>query len=183
MERSSSDGAIPDNSRLEITLCLLTGGRVGDEMQCFRLPTYTIYRILHETVEVWQTSLSFSFIPTNEEDLRALADGFKYSRRFVNPLHGCVEAIDGIEITIQWSPNCNFPKEFFYEEEISTLQVILDWDSEYRTMCFYAKCTGPTHDSVAYNGSYTGELLGGICCSEMFRWPGTKPLYVRTLFY
>ena len=98
MASRCSGGAISPKVRLGINIRLLSGRILSDQVLIYKVAPSTIYSIFKEVVSVVNESLEFPSIPTDEEGLKKLAAGFKFSRRIPNPFNGCVAAIDVIAV-------------------------------------------------------------------------------------
>ena len=114
----SSGGVVESNVRLVITLRLFAGGSYHDQMMCWGVVWYCIFEIFLETLAAVMFEVKMSGIPLDDQDaLKELAHGFKYSRNRTNPLYGCIGALDGIAIAISKLPNEYVPRNFFVENE------------------------------------------------------------------
>jgi hypothetical protein len=96
----SSAGVIEPGVRLEISLRMLAGGSHWDLMANFRVGRTTVYQVFHETIDAIFQELQLPGIPNDLTHLCALADDFSRSRPAVNPLNGCISAVDGIAIAL-----------------------------------------------------------------------------------
>lgn len=90
--------------------------------------------------------------------------GLSCSRPCINPLPGCIEALNriSIDITKPRLTDCSNPAQYFHREGCVPLPVQAICKSRYRFTFFSAKCSGPTHDSVAFSiSNYARRLNAG----------------------
>lgn len=147
----SSGGVISPSLRLAVTLRLLAGGSYLDQMLSFRVGRSTVFAIFKETIHALFQELKMPGIPRSEvEGLQKLADEFQRSRGAVSPLYGCVAALDGIAIEISKPPDDYIPRNFYCRKGMYALPVQACVDARYRFLYMSCKCTGSTHDSVAF---------------------------------
>jgi len=152
------------DSRLAITLRMLAGASYLDLRLCFNVSVSSIYRIFHDTCQAIMEALRLPGISRSWEDLHRASIEFKLSRRFKNPLSGCVGALDGIAIKIA-KPRCNErPAAYFCRKGYYAIPVQALVDANYRFLCYSARCVGATHDALAHSVSELGAYLsqGGL---------------------
>jgi DDE superfamily endonuclease len=90
-------------------------------------------------------------IPNDLGQLRALADDFNRSRPILNPLNGCISAIDGIAIALRFPRAENLPSLYYCRKGFFALPVQICCDAKYRFQYFSARAVGSTHDSLAFS--------------------------------
>jgi hypothetical protein len=160
----SSTGVIEPGVRLAIALRMLAGGSHWDLMANFRVGRTTIYQVFHETIDAVFEELRLPGIPNDLGQLRALADDFNRSRPILNPLNGCISAIDGIAIALR-SPRAEYlPSLYYCRKGFFALPVQACCNAKYRFQYFSAREVGSTHDSLAFSLSSLYAFLeeGGL---------------------
>ena len=90
--------AITGETRLSVTLRLLSGASYLDCALSYGIEWCTIWRVFHETVAVLNRVLKVKTGYKERSTLERIARGFTISRS--SPLYGCIGAIDGIVIAI-----------------------------------------------------------------------------------
>lgn len=113
---------IPPDVRLAITLRRLSGPEVLDIALTYSNAIATVYDVIHDTVRALDIVLQFPKIPRSRRDLEKVARGFKLSRSQINPLDGCVGALDGMCNKIRQPPRERNPASFFVEKAIMLFQ-------------------------------------------------------------
>ena len=103
---------LEDDTRLAITLHILAGGAIIDVMVTCGIGSSTAYKVLHDTVGVFDRVLSFAKLPADEEGFAKAAREFKTSRQSQSPLDGCVGSLDGICIKIKKPDEESIPTSF-----------------------------------------------------------------------
>jgi DDE superfamily endonuclease len=164
----SSAGRIEPDVRLAVTIRMLAGGSVWDLMQVFGLGRSTTYDIFHATLDVIMFAMQLPGLPcTDSSLLRALADGFKTSRGPVNPIDGCVSALDGIAFCMQ-RPSKEFTQRvYFCRKGFYALPVQACVDYRYKFQYMSSRAVGSTHDHLAWSISSlaltleTGAMIPG----------------------
>lgn len=158
--KRSSGGAIEPAMRLGITLRMLSGGLHHDQMISWCIGRSTTYAVFKDTTCSINTVMSMPGVPLRDESkLQALANEFSSSRALPNPLYGCVAALDGIAITITKPPDEYVPRNFVCRKGFYELPVQAVVDARYRFLCMSCRCSGSTHDSVAFDVSELAEKL------------------------
>lgn len=158
MGMRSGRRTVPADTRLGITLRLLTGAKYIDTMYTYRLESSTVYSIFHDTLHAIQNTLKLNGLPNDEEDLWSISNSFKRSRRLLSPLSGCVGALDGICVAIK-KPKIN-PAMFFCRKGFHAIPVQALVDSSYRFRSMSARCVGSTNDALAHAVSELAVFLG-----------------------
>ena len=149
LETAYRSATIPIDVRLAITLRVLAGAEVLDVAPAYCIVCGTVYNILHGTVRVFDTVLQFPRLPRPREELEKVARGFKPSRSQLNPLDGCVGALDGICIKMRQPPrDCN-PASFFCRKGYYAIPVQALCDSNYVFLYASGRCGGAIHDALA----------------------------------
>ncbi len=99
-------------------------------------------------------------VPLNKPvALEMLAAEFHSSRKPVNPLCGCIGALDGIAIAIQKPPDEYVPRNFYCRKGIYALPVQAMVDARNRFVYMTSQCVGSTHDFVAFHVSAFARKL------------------------
>jgi len=168
MAQRSSGGVVQPEVRLAITLRMLAGGSYIDQMMCWGVGRSMTFRIFLDTIHAIMKEIEMPGLPLgNEVALRDLADGFQTSRPRVNPLYGCVGALDGIAVGIKKPPDEYVPRNFYCRKGMYALPVQAVVDSNLRFRYMSSRCTGSTHDSVAFEVSdlarrlRSGDIISG----------------------
>ncbi len=111
--RSSSRVTSPE-LRLAVCLRILSGASFLDCMLSFGIAKSTVYDVFHSTVRAINLRRAMDGVPLDDDDaLRALADGFHFSRRLPNQLYGCIGALDGISIEISKPSGYYNPRNYY----------------------------------------------------------------------
>lgn len=158
---SLRNGTVEPEVRLVIVLRITAGASDLDLMALWGVARQTIYYIYHETTDVILRTFPLAGFPASEAVCHSLSKGFRCSRKFPNPLPGCIGALDGIAIPITKprTTDCGNPSTYFHRKGYFALPVQAICDSRYRFTFCSAKCAGPTHDSVAFSvSSYAARL-------------------------
>lgn len=170
---------------LAVAIRMLAGGSTHDIALAFDIGFSTVYTYLHSVVDSISNRIHLDSIPTNERELRTSALKFATSRPSVNPLPGCVGAIDGITIAIERPQKIYNPSAFYCRKGYYAIPVQGLVNSEYKFAAMSAFCTGSTHDSAALKMSNIGKFLDegnlpigywiagdeAYCCSENLLTP------------
>ena len=159
MARRSSAGPICPRVRLGITIRLLAGGSIFDLILMYKVEPSTIYVNFREVISAVNELLEFPSIPDDEEGLRQLANGFKFSRSIPNPFHGCIAAIDVIGIKIAKPKQDEYPRDFMCPKQFYCVPVQGVVDSKYRFLCFSSLSPGSSHDSYTFSLSNLRRYL------------------------
>ena len=156
----SSRGVITPAVRLAITIRMLAGGSYHDQMMCWGVGRSMTFRVFLETLKAVNMEFKMPGLPLNEESkLQCLANGFQASRNRLNPLYGCVGALDGIAIAIRKPPDEYMPRNFYCRKGMYALPVQAVVDSTMRFLYMSCRCTGSTHDATAFDVSDLAERL------------------------
>ena len=156
----SRNGLVETEVRVAIVVRILSGSSYLDMILTWHISQPTIYRIFHETKGVLLQVLRFDVFPNNST-CRKNASEFSCSRTRINPLYGCVGALDGVTIRIRkpTSADCTDPEGNYHRKRYFSIPVQVICDANYRFVFFSAKCAGPTHDSVASSVSSYGVRI------------------------
>jgi hypothetical protein len=128
-------------------------------MANFRVGRTTVYQVFHEAIDAIFQELQLQGIPNDLTQLCALADDFSRSCPAVDPLNGCLSAVDGIAITLI-SPRAEFlPSLYYCRKGFFTLPVRAFCDAKYRFQYFSARAVGSTHGSLAFSLSSLSAFL------------------------
>eukprot|EP00171_Calliarthron_tuberculosum_P022194 IDg22194t1 len=155
--RRSSGSGIEPELRLGMTLRMLAAD----------------YNMTDDFVVCW----ALNGVPLRDEaKLGRLARDFSRSRSVTNPLYGCIAALDGIAITISKPPDNYVPRNFYCRKGMYALPVQAVVDSRYRFLYMSCRCSGSTHDSVAFDVS---DLAARLRAGEMIPgyWIAADPAY------
>jgi hypothetical protein len=129
-------------------------------MLAFRLAKSTVYAVFKETVLAIGATMQLVGIPfDNEIALRKCSIQFINSRNPPSPLHGCVEAVDGLLLHITKPADRYNPAHYFCRKGFYAIPLQVVCDSNYRVLYISMKCAGSTHDRVAYEVSALHERL------------------------
>ena len=150
MAGTAHDGAIPVQVRVGVTLRVLAGGSALDLMQLFHIPDRTIDDIVHEVTQVFGTSLPMPAVQTDYSACRALANAMRQSRRTNCSFHGCLGAVDGIDILIHKRPEKNLPREFRSHKGFFALPLQCLVEGNSRIISFSLRFVGTTHESLSF---------------------------------
>lgn len=179
MGRRSGRRTLCAEARLGILLRMMGGESVTGCMSAFEVGRSTVYHVLNETEAILNHELDLPGLPDTFDGLKKLSDGFQLSRYPPSPLPGCVGALDGISIKIKKPSNSEHPATFYCRKGYYAIPVQALVDSNYRFLCFSAKCRGSTHDSLAHAVSSLGRYLesGRFACQF---WIAGDEAYVCT---
>lgn len=155
------NGVVEPEVRLGIKLRIAACASDLDLMNVWNIARPTLYYVFHETVEALMQVLPFpAFLSTTEAcSVRSLGSGT--SRRRVNSLPGCVGSLDGISICItkRKESDCANTSSYYHRKGYFSLPIQAICDSRYRFSFVSGKCSGPTHDSVAFSASSYAKWL------------------------
>lgn len=156
----SSGGCVDPDVRLAITLRLLAGASYLDIMMLFGLSVSSVYAVFHATNDSIMSRLSLPGLPLSDTNaLDILCGEFTASRSRVNPLSGCVGALDGIAIKIKKPKNCYIPRNYYCRKGNYAMPFQAIVDARYRFLTLSSVVCGSTHDSLAFNASALGIHL------------------------
>lgn len=98
---------------------------------------------------------------SNEETRDRIAREFGCSRLETNSFIGCVGAMDGIAVAITKTIPSNYANTAVsYHMKGYYAQTVLElYNTRYRFMFFFAKCCGPTQDSVTFSVQAYVQIL------------------------
>jgi hypothetical protein len=156
--RSTRTGEITTEMRLSIALRYFAGGSYLDIATSHGVHTTTFFSIVWSIVFAINTveELAPSFPYDDPTKLEAMSARFQ--RRFHNPFHGCVGALDGLAIQIERpkTPNSqsHYNRKGFFAVNMQAL-----CDAEYQFTFASCRCAGSTHDSLAFSTSDLFEIV------------------------
>lgn len=179
MGRRAKRPTIQPDTRLAVSLRMLAGASYLDLMSAYQISNTAVYEIFHSTSAVLMEKLRLPGLPQTVPGLRKLAQNFKSSRSPASPLSGCVGALDGIAIKIlkpHWTLD---PAGFYCRKGYYAIPVQALVDSDYRFLCYSARCVGSTHDSLAHAVSSLGTYLDAGNLKPEF-WIAGDEAYVCT---
>jgi hypothetical protein len=157
-QRGSPGGAIAPELQLSIALRFFAGGSYLDICAYHGVQKGTLYVILWRVTNSINARISLCFPHDDVEALTTLSNGFR--ARMNNPLAGCVGALDGIAIEIKRpSAGCKNSRSFYNRKGFFAYPLQAMCDSKYRFLFASCKCTGSTHDSVAFSVSALGQMV------------------------
>lgn len=160
MGLKSSGGTIQPHVRLSIACRVLCGGTYHDQMMLWQVGRSTVYRVFHDTMKAIRNAIPMPGLPLDDvQQLQILVDGFSNSRTSPNPLYGCVEAVDGIAISIMKPPDNFVPRNYYCRKGMHAVPVQAVVDSRYRFLYISGRCSGSTHNAVAFDVSDLGRRL------------------------
>jgi DDE superfamily endonuclease len=129
-------------------------------MLAFHLAKSTVYAVFKETVLAIGATMQLVGIPfDNEIALRKCSIQFINSRNPPSPLHGYVEAVDGLLLHITKPAYRYNPAHYFCRKGFYAIPLQVVCNSNYRVLYISMKCAGSTHDRVAYEVSALHERL------------------------
>lgn len=158
MGRRSKRPTIKPDVRMGVTLRMLAGASYLDLMTSYQISASAVYEIFHDTCDVLMRKLWLPGLPNTVQGLRRMAEEFRISRSPPSPLPGCIGALDGIAIKIkkpEWclGPACYWCRKGYYAIPVQALV-----DSNYRFICYSARCVFSTHDSLSHSVSALGDI-------------------------
>ena len=168
LRRRTARNTVKPAARLGITLRLLAGGSYLDEMRHYAIGKTTVYAIFKETRVALLRKLSFPDVLGCPDQLQRLAEEFKVSRKGVNPLTGCIGALDGICVKIKQPESHHGPAGFYYRKGYYSVPVQALVDARYRFVLASAIFKGSTHDSLAHSVSYLGGYVAAGLLEKEF---------------
>lgn len=151
--------AVDADMRLGLTLRLLAGAFYLDVQVSFKIGCSTVYDVFRSTCKALMTHLSLPGLPSTEEEFNKSELMFRQSRPFLNPLSGCVGALDGICVKIKKPKAWEKPASFYCRKGYYALPVQALCDSSYRFLSYSGRCVGSTHDAHAHAVSNLGQYL------------------------
>jgi hypothetical protein len=128
-------------------------------MMLFRIAKYTVYEAFHSTIASITKRLAMPGIPSTHGELQCIAQDFAISRQPLNPLQGCVGAVDGTCIETQKPADEYGPRDFYYRKGLYAIPAQAVEDAKYRFLYLSAKCAGSTPDAIAWESSSLGMRL------------------------
>lgn len=113
-------------------------------------------------------------LPSTDRTLRNAAAGFVGSRTVLNPLLGCVSAIDGIVIKINKPCNVSNPSQYCNRKVYYALPVQAIVDHRCRFLYISMTCVGSTHDALAFSTTDLARRLAKCFLSRPFYLVGAN---------
>jgi hypothetical protein len=98
-------------------------------------------------------------LPSANGELHRIAQDFAISRQPLNPLQGCVGAVDGICIEMQKHADEYDSRNFYCRKGIYAIPAQAVLDAKYRFLYLSAKCARSTSDAIAWETSSPGMRL------------------------
>ena len=141
--------SLPADLRLGITQRILSGAEILDVCFIFKIGRSTAYNVLHDTVQEMNRVLRFPKLRRAVDELHKIARDFKVSRSQVNPLDGCVGALDGICMKLKKPRNESIPASFYCRKGYYAIPVQVVCDSNYLLRYASGLCGSETHDALA----------------------------------
>jgi hypothetical protein len=138
--------------KLAITLRFLVGRQMFDIADNFGYCVSVCYYVMQRTLSIiLQSSIrEVQFFYSNVTWLKKKSLLF-CGARSTNPLaNGCIGALDGIAIQIQWLKKKDGVKQFSNRKGFFAIMCQAICDAQYRFLFFDCKSPGSTHDSVAF---------------------------------
>ena len=145
--------------KLAVFLRVLGGGVHEDVANVFDVARSTVDNILAECLQAIEKVLTFPPFPSSMDAFKESAVRFACSRGFVNPLPGCVGAIDGISIALARPRRMYNPSTFFNRKGYYAIPVQAMVNSDCMFLAISVLCTGSTHDSLAFDISHMASYL------------------------
>jgi DDE superfamily endonuclease len=159
MAARSSGGRVEPAIRLALTIRILSGASYLGMMMLFRIAKSTVYEAFHSTIASITKRLAMPGLPSTYGELQRIAQDFAISRQPLNPLQGCVGAVDGICIEIQKPADEYGPRDFYCRKGMHAIPAQAVVDAKYRFLYLSAKCAGSTPDAIAWESSSLGMRL------------------------
>jgi hypothetical protein len=146
----SSGSGVAAATRLAVTLRFLAGGSWCDLMFAFGVAKSTFFGVVEETMQAINGVLEIKFPINSEADLRRIEEGFAAQSGF--NLRGCVMAIDGLIVKTRrpYKSECENVLANMNRKGFWGTHVLAGCDSSCRFLFVSQKCTGATHDSLAF---------------------------------
>lgn len=159
---------VAPDTRLAVTLRMLAGASYSDIQASYHVGRSTLYEVFKTTCNALMKRLQLPGLPQTEGEMQKSEMMFRKSRPSVNPLSGCLGALDGICVKIKKPKECERPASFYCRKGYYALPVQALCDSSYRFLCFSARCVGSTHDAMAHAVSSLGMYLSEVGLPEAF---------------
>jgi hypothetical protein len=178
MALRSSGGRIEPENRLALTLRLLAGASYLDAMMLFGISRSSCYAVFHETVDSILGRLQLPGLPFDDlSKLQTISREFTESRIPINPVVGCVGAVDGIAVKIAKPRDCFVPRNYYCRKGFYSVPFQAIVDGTYRFLALSSVVCGSTHDSLAFRASFVGQKLyeTGLPCGY---WVAGDAAYV-----
>lgn len=132
---------------------MLAGASYLDLTFSFTVSNPSIYKYLHEVCGMLMHTLKLPGLPDIHEELQDISRRFKTSRRYLNPITGCVGALDGIKPEIMKPKTDLHPAAYFCRKGYYALPEKALVDSGYRFLSYSSRSVGSTHDSFVHSVS------------------------------
>lgn len=149
--------AIPSDTRLAVCLCMLSWDSYLACLQPFQVESTTVYDTLHTTCDAINWHLNLEGLARDVGLPLKISDSSKNSRRRLNPLSGCVGALDGISVKIK-KPTVN-PAPFYCRKGFYFIPIQALVDSMYRFLSMSRICVGSANDALAHAVSDLAAFL------------------------
>ena len=123
-------------------------------MLSWQIRSSTEFTVFRETITAINKEIDMPGIPFNDENaLLHLSSGFASTRSAHNPLRGCIGSLHEIAIKIVKPPDKFAPRNYYCRKGFYALPVLAVVDASYRFLYMSCRCSGSTHDSVAFDVS------------------------------
>lgn len=135
---SLRNNAVAPEVRMAVLVRILAGASTLDLMLVWNIARSTVFQEYNETYRLVVEELWFSEFSDTRAKCEKLADGFSISRAGLNPLYGCVGALDGVAIRIRKprTRECINPARNCHQNGFYALSVQAICDAEYRFTFF-----------------------------------------------
>ena len=159
MDRHRTGKCTQASIKLAILLRIMQGGSIKDVATSFDVGVTLVYNMVYYGTALVMKKLEFEKFPTTHKELRRAAQSFATSRNEVNPLPGCIAAVDGLSVALNKPERLYNPASFWCRKGYYAIPVQAVVSSEYKFMAVSVACTGSTHDSMALKMSHIGRYI------------------------
>ena len=159
LERHRTGKTTQASVKLAVLLRTMQGGSVKDVATSFDVGVTLVYDIVFYGTGLILQKLQLEKFPSTHKELRRAAQKFATSRNNVNPLPGCIAAVDGLSVALQKPERRYNPASFYCRKGYYAIPVQAVVSSDYKFMAVSVACTGSTHDSMALKMSHIGRYI------------------------
>ena len=152
--------------KLAVFLRMMAGGIYWDLALAFNLGRSTVHKIFALCLVATDSVLELQDYPAkgDVDGFKEIAKRFATSRKTVNPLPGCIGAVDGICVSIQKPRRSLNPLKFYCRKGFFAVPVQAAVDHCYRFVAVSIICAGATNDRLCLRVSNIGEYIRkGLC--------------------
>lgn len=156
----SSEGSVKLDVRLAVLLRMWAGASYLDTIMLFGLSSSTVYDVCHATSGTILEHFTLPGLPfEDKDDLDQPSRGFSDLGVRVNPLMGCVGALEGIAIKIRKPKGEYIPRNYYCRKAYYAVHFQALVDARYHFLCLSSVVCGSTHDSLAYSTLSFGHQM------------------------